>query len=487
MTAKRVFPAVIFSVVLSALPLAAATIIANPGDDLNLIEDQLDAGDVLILNAGTYSVGGMWEIIDASDGTAAQPIEVRANGVVWVQPRIRIQRNYYIFDGINVDNANNDSRPYSINGHHVTVKNAEVKRGHRNGIDINNHDVTVENCVIHDFDGGDYHGIALAPNIDNVVIRNCTIYDCEGDCIQLYNGGSDPRAFDVLIENCTLYTTRGSGSENAVDIKASHDVTVLDCTMYGFRDSVGSDGSAVVIHQNADNIIVDGCIIYDSAHGIRMGSQSDNVTVQRCVFHDIYGGANWNAIQIDDTNGVDVFNCTFYDVTRAIRYESTPTGVSVINCICHGSEIDLNGGTATIQHNLFWQTPAQGSNTVVDDPEFVNPGGGNFALQDTSPAIDQGTNVGLPFFGSAPDLGAIEFEVDEAGPVVTVTHVQLSGTVSDNNTCPQEVTINGSAVPVNVSGLSGDWTSSGLTLQAAYTIVAQDSSGNSTSGVVQVQ
>lgn len=469
-------------------PIQAQTITADPGDDLNLIEDQLAPGDILVLNAGTYNAsGGKWEIIDASNGTASQPIEVRADGVVWVRPRIRITRNYFIFDGINVDVAENGIRGYSIDGHHVTVKNAEVKRGHRNGIDINNHDVTIENCTIHDFDGGDYHGIALIPNIDAVAISGCTIYDCEGDCIQLYNGGSDPRAFDVLIEDCTLYTTRGSGSENAVDIKASHDVTVRDCIMYGFRDSVGSDGSAVVIHQNADNIIVDGCTIYDSAHGIRMGSQSDNVTVQRCIFRDIYGGANWNAIQIDDTNGADILNCTFYNVGRAVRFENGPSGVSVINCILQGSEIDLNYGTASVHHNLFWQTPVQGSSALEGDPEFVSPGTGNFALKDTSPAIDQGVDVGLPYFGSAPDMGAIEFEVDETPPLVSVTGVRLKGTVSDDTACPAEVTINGSSVVVNVSGLSGDWASGDLGLQAAYTIIAADASGNTASVVVQVQ
>jgi hypothetical protein len=32
-----------------------------------------------------------------------------------------------------------------------------------------------------------------------------------------------------------------------------------------------------------------------------------------------------------------------------------------------------------------------------------------FKLQVSSPAIDTGTNVGLPFNGSAPDMGAFEY------------------------------------------------------------------------------
>jgi hypothetical protein len=51
------------------------------------------------------------------------------------------------------------------------------------------------------------------------------------------------------------------------------------------------------------------------------------------------------------------------------------------------------------------------SNNWLDsngDPQFVNAGGADFHLRDGSPAIDQGVNVGLPYAGAAPDLGAYE-------------------------------------------------------------------------------
>lgn len=42
------------------------------------------------------------------------------------------------------------------------------------------------------------------------------------------------------------------------------------------------------------------------------------------------------------------------------------------------------------------------------DPMFVDPLNDDFHLQPGSPAIDAGMDVGLPFQGIAPDIGAYE-------------------------------------------------------------------------------
>ena len=42
------------------------------------------------------------------------------------------------------------------------------------------------------------------------------------------------------------------------------------------------------------------------------------------------------------------------------------------------------------------------------DPLFVAPGSEDFRLSPGSPMIDAGLDIGLPFCGNAPDLGAIE-------------------------------------------------------------------------------
>ena len=70
-------------------------------------------------------------------------------------------------------------------------------------------------------------------------------------------------------------------------------------------------------------------------------------------------------------------------------------------------------------------TPGTGSNPVIGNPLFVDAVNGDFHLQSNSPAIDNGTNVGILFDrdgvsipqGSAPDIGAYEYV--SGGAVVT--------------------------------------------------------------------
>jgi hypothetical protein len=49
----------------------------------------------------------------------------------------------------------------------------------------------------------------------------------------------------------------------------------------------------------------------------------------------------------------------------------------------------------------------QTSNISVD-PQFVDPTAPNVHLQSSSPCIDAGVDVGIPYQGPAPDMGAFE-------------------------------------------------------------------------------
>ena len=58
----------------------------------------------------------------------------------------------------------------------------------------------------------------------------------------------------------------------------------------------------------------------------------------------------------------------------------------------------------------FYETGTNTTNTnnIQSDPKFVNASGNDFRLTSGSPAITAGVDVGLPFNGSAPDIGACE-------------------------------------------------------------------------------
>jgi hypothetical protein len=68
-----------------------------------------------------------------------------------------------------------------------------------------------------------------------------------------------------------------------------------------------------------------------------------------------------------------------------------------------------------VERNLYWNSgkprlaDVTDAKALYDDPLFKNPENNDFQLDSRSPAIDAGLNVGLPFKGVSPDLGAIEF------------------------------------------------------------------------------
>ncbi|MBI5547916.1 MAG: right-handed parallel beta-helix repeat-containing protein, partial [Deltaproteobacteria bacterium] len=66
----------------------------------------------------------------------------------------------------------------------------------------------------------------------------------------------------------------------------------------------------------------------------------------------------------------------------------------------------------TVSHNDYFDVRNGGGDNLSVDPRFAGTGSSAneiYALTAASPVIDQGTDVGLPYTGSAPDLGASEF------------------------------------------------------------------------------
>ena len=116
---------------------------------------------------------------------------------------------------------------------------------------------------------------------------------------------------------------------------------------------------------------------------------------------------------------VDIFNNVLYgNRADGLRISAEDVDrISVINNIfsSNGLHMDVtsNLNDLTISHNLYWHAESQGTGTADDhavygNPVFLNENNADFHLMAGSPAIDVGLDVGLPYNGSAPDLGAFE-------------------------------------------------------------------------------
>ncbi len=403
--------------------LYAGNQVVTSGQSIQSSLASLQPGDTLFVRAGTY----VESLSFPNAGRAGSPIVLMA----WPGERpvikssgdrlLTLNKDYLVVDGFILDHGNKSSDAIRIRGNAkgCVIRNNEIRNGRRDAIEVNSgSDHLIENNIIHDFvwqRGKDAHGIVTDPGVLRLTIRNNTIYDVGGDCIQLYASGSDPVSSysrDITIKGNIFYTTLGNNSENALDFKGVDGALVADNEMYGFANK------AVVVQKGCRNIILERNIIRDSDRGIEFrgenGKGQENITVR---YNVIYNIANYFAVKFDWVDNVTFVHNTIANVTTRpffVEEEGITNGV-IKNNLFYNSEAPRIKGTfeAVFSHNGWFQTspgPLAGANDVSgNDPGFVDAGAENFALKASSPARDAGTDVGLPYVGSAPDLGANEY------------------------------------------------------------------------------
>lgn len=176
--------------------------------------------------------------------------------------------------------------------------------------------------------------------------------------------------------------------------------------------------------------IVDNCILEGGYYGIR-GIYGTIANVSRTLFKNMrYAISGWNIVRAI-CNNVTIDNV---DIAIGIDYVKSSPGVTLNNTTISNCKVAVNLPSSS---RFYWTPKVVGSNnnfwncetavreyfspyhhTVVNelttstfnDPLFVDSVNGDFHLQSGSPLIDAGLDVGLPFSGSAPDVGAYEFD-----------------------------------------------------------------------------
>jgi hypothetical protein len=92
-----------------------------------------------------------------------------------------------------------------------------------------------------------------------------------------------------------------------------------------------------------------------------------------------------------------------------------------VNCIVYENNsqydddniyVDAGSGSATVNYSnlIMPQYNTTGNNNINTSPLFVDFDNNDFNLSESSPCIDAGIDVGIPYNGTAPDMGCFEFE-----------------------------------------------------------------------------
>jgi hypothetical protein len=264
----------------------------------------------------------------------------------------------------------------------------------------------VTNSQTAGFNGGQQNENVNMIRTNNFEIKNNHVYN-------------NPNFESIDVKEGSSY-----GSIHGNDISGVHSAGI-------YIDAQGRNSQNIDIYQNK---------VHDSsesgARGIVIGVEVQGSAKHMNIYDNIVynlgaigiaPGTSYSAGPVDD---VTVSNNVVYHNGLAdswgggiiVEY-SGATNIRVRNNIVsqNGNNQLVNnaGGNAAITNNLIDGSGGiTGSSSVTGNPQFVNPSGGDFHIQSTSPAIDKGTSTDAPnvdFDGNARpkgagyDIGAFEY------------------------------------------------------------------------------
>jgi len=192
------------------------------------------------------------------------------------------------------------------------------------------------------------------------------------------------------------------------------------------RDNVVEHLGKVGIYLNhATRVKVFGNKIHGNGYsGIQLAvgdyAMGPRVTAQNDIYRNLIWSNGYNGVQFWQEKAGELrdnrlYNNVLYGNKHwGVLLEGTSGNTIKNNIIAKNGHAGIGGDAAarsTITHNLFFANrgdETRGKNAVTRDPQLANPARADFSLKPTSPAIDAGARVGLPFKGKAPDIGAFE-------------------------------------------------------------------------------
>ncbi|HEY1685796.1 MAG TPA: right-handed parallel beta-helix repeat-containing protein [Tepidisphaeraceae bacterium] len=252
------------------------------------------------------------------------------------------------------------------------------------------------------YDGGGIYDNDGSPTINDCIITGNR--SSVGNGGGIYNGnGSSPLITNTTISNNFAFSVGGG-----IDNRSNSSPTLINCSITGNTAQAGGGG----VYDYAAATFIDCLLTGNSSPGNGFNPNTGS------------GGA----IETENTGVLTLINCTIAqntDVQGAGGIKNNSTAAPIItNSILWGDSANeiVSTHTPTITYSDIDQSGFAGSNHNIDtDPLFVNPSGGNFRLEPTSPGVDMGLNSaiagtdtdvsGAPRINNGTvDMGAYEFQ-----------------------------------------------------------------------------
>jgi hypothetical protein len=352
---------------------------------------RVTAGQAIFMQGGTYPIayteGAKNTIVLSKSGTEAQPIGLFASGgsravidfsfppQAWVQDSygFELTGSYWYIYGIDITRAGYQG--VYVKGAHNTFRNVRFYDNRNTGLEINK--------------GGSY----------------TTVIDC--DAYRNY----DPKKLGGMADGFGPKETQGPGnrfigcrawenSDDGYDTFESPEVVTFD-HCWAFRNGIdvwnygGFDGNG---------------------NGFKVGGNA--VVARNVVTHSVaFGHPNKGFDQNNNAGGVTLFNNTAYDNGTNFGF-GNPVSSGEMHLLRNNISLDgaVSVSNATQSHNSWSSgfSVASGDFVSLDtstataprNPDGSLPPSTLFRLEPESALNEAGVDVGLPFDGGAPNLGA---------------------------------------------------------------------------------
>lgn len=314
------------------------------------------------------------------------------------------------------------------------------------------------------------------------VIEFCRFYENHDTGLQLGGGA----AYNQII-NCDSYYNADTALENADGFAPKLDVGTGNY-FYGCRAWQNLDDGYDGYLRPADGILTtyENCWAFKNGYlkngqgsggdgnGFKMGGSDDktlrhNVILINCLaFQNAVKGFDQN----NNKGSMTLYNCSAfnngtnnYSISLALASGSIAT---LTNCLYYSGTRSL--GSFVVQTTNSWQSPfsiSSGDFVSVDPAAAYGPRQADGSLPDIafmhlaagSDLIDGGTDVGLPYNGSKPDLGCYEYTVSSVDypPAIPtgLSAIGYNGSVSLNWNDNSESDLDGYNIYRSITSGSG--------------------------------
>jgi fibronectin type 3 domain-containing protein len=360
--------------------------LASPYKTIGKAVSVATAGDTIYLRGGQHDYTARISI--SKSGSSGNPITLRSypgevpildftgQSIGSSSQGISLSGSYWVFYNFTIQNAG-DNGLY-ITGTNNRIELIVARWNEDSGIQL--HTGAANNLILHCDSYENYDSLNLGENADGFatkfglgtgnILRGCRSWNNSDDGYDCWN--TDPPSESVTFDRCWAF-------RNGID-------------RWGAGSGFNGDGNGFKLGAGAGAHVLINCLAYDNPHnGIDVNGNTSGVLVYNCTCL-LNSGRNF---YFDEHNSAHVLRNNMSHLGSVLMYDEIDDQYN-----------SWNGFTIT---NADF---ASLDSTGIDGPRQADgslPELSFARLSAASAAIDAGVDVGLPYEGAAPDLGAYEY------------------------------------------------------------------------------